>query len=137
MSSLILQTAARLLQPLMLFVSVFLLLRGHDHPGGGFVGGLVAAAAFGLQIMAFGARAAWDAMKVEPRSLMGWGLVLAISAGGLPLLTGRALFSSLWLRSDVPGFGVVELGTPLAFDLGVYLVVAGATLSVLFALEEE
>lgn len=137
MTSLILQTAARVLQPLMLFVSVFLLLRGHDHPGGGFVGGLVAAAAFGLQVMAFGAKTAWDAMRVEPRTLMGVGLVLALGAGALPLLGGRALFTSLWLRADLPGIGAVALGTPLVFDVGVYLVVAGATLAALFALEEE
>lgn len=137
MTSLILQTTTHLLQPLMLFVSVFLLLRGHDHPGGGFVGGLVAAAAFGLHSMAFGVRAARASLRLDPRTLVGWGLTAAVAAATAPLVVGRPFFTSLWLRTTVAGLGSLELGTPLAFDLGVYLVVAGVTLSVLFALEEE
>jgi multicomponent Na+:H+ antiporter subunit B len=136
-TSLILQTASRLLQPLMLFVSVFLLVRGHHQPGGGFVGGLVAAAAYGLQSMAFGVRAARATLRLQPRSLIGWGLALALATALFPLLFGRPLLTSLWVRAAVPGLGDVDVGTPLAFDLGVYLLVAGAALSILFSLEEE
>lgn len=137
MTSLILQTASRALQPLMLFVSVFLLLRGHDHPGGGFVGGLVAAAAYGLQSMAFGVQAARETLRVDPRTFIGCGGLLALLAALLPLAFGEPFFTSLWVELQVPRTGAVELGSPLAFDLGVYLVVLGAALAILFSLEEE
>jgi multicomponent Na+:H+ antiporter subunit B len=135
-TSLILQTAARALQPLMLFVSVMLLLRGHNQPGGGFVGGLVAAAAYGLQSMAFGVQAAKQTLPFAPRSLMAIGLNLALVAAILPLTLGKGFFASLWARLEVPGVGTIDLGSPLLFDVGVYLVVAGAALAILFALEE-
>lgn len=137
MTSLILQTASRLLQPLMLFASVFLLLRGHNDPGGGFVGGLVAAAAFGLHSMAFGVGAAKAMLRVDPRALISSGSALALLTALAPLALGKPFFTSLWLSLRLPGVGVVEVGSPLVFDLGVYLVVAGTTLLVLFALEEE
>jgi multicomponent Na+:H+ antiporter subunit B len=136
-TSLILQTTARLLQPLMVLLSLFLLLRGHNQPGGGFVGGLVVAAAFGLHSMAFGVRSARDALRVDPRSLIAWGGVLAVATALLPLALGKPFFSAVWIEARLGEIGVVELGTPLAFDAGVYLLVAGATLSALFALEED
>ena len=137
MTSFILQTATRLLQPLMLFFSVFLLIRGHNQPGGGFVGGLVAAAAYGLQSIAFGVGMVRATLRIDPRSLVGWGLLLSLVAALVPLPLGKPLFTSLWARIHLSGVGAVDLGSPLVFDLGVYLVVAGATLCVLFALEEE
>jgi multicomponent Na+:H+ antiporter subunit B len=136
MTSLILQTAARLLQPLMLFVSAFFLLRGHDEPGGGFVGGLVAASAFGLQSLAFDVRTAREALRLDLRSFIGGGLVLAILTAVTPMLLGEPLFTALWVSTSFLGLGPVEVGSPLFFDVGVYLVVAGTALSFLFALEE-
>ncbi|MCK6547651.1 Na+/H+ antiporter subunit B [Myxococcota bacterium] len=135
MSSLIFQTASRMLQPLMLFVSVFLLLRGHHHPGGGFVGGLVAAAAYELQAMAFGVPAARATLRIDLRTIIGVGLASAVVTAALPLALGEPLFTALWLRAAWGGV-TVELGTPLVFDLGVYLVVAAAASSFLFTLEE-
>ena len=79
MTSSILQTAARLLMPLLLLFAVFLLLRGHNEPGGGFVGGLVVAAAFVLYSLAFGVEAARRAVLVRPSTLLGVGLLV----GGL------------------------------------------------------
>lgn len=137
MTSIILRTASRLLQPLMLFVSVFLLLRGHHEPGGGFVGGLVAAAAFGLHSMAFGVRSARRMLRIDPRTLIGSGSVLALATAFMPLLLEKPFFTAVWMAAPLPGVGIIELGSPLAFDAGVYLVVLGATLAILFALEEE
>jgi multicomponent Na+:H+ antiporter subunit B len=136
-TSLILQTVARVLQPLMVLVSLFLLLRGHNEPGGGFVGGLMVGAAWGLRSMAFGADSTRASLRVDPRSLIGWGSLLAVTTAVWPLALGKPLFTALWLRIPVPGTGTIELGSPLAFDAGVYLVVAGAALSVLLALDEE
>jgi len=137
MSSLILQTTSRVLQPLMLFVSVFLLLRGHNDPGGGFVGGLLATSAYALHMIAFGIESARRSLPLEPRSLIAAGALLALASALAPLALGRPLFSALWLEVHLPRFGLVALGSPLAFDLGVYLLVVGSSLTALFALEEE
>lgn len=135
MSSVILSTAIRLLLPLLLLFSVFLLLRGHNEPGGGFVGGLVAAAAIALYALAEGAGAAQRLLKLDPRSLIAFGLALALTSGIIPLLFGQPLLTGLWLPFPLPVLG--HVGTPLLFDLGVYLLVAGMALLIVLSLMEE
>ena len=137
MTSLILRAATRFMLPLLLLFSVLLLLRGHNEPGGGFSGGLVAAAAIVLYSFAFGVDDTRRALAVEPRTLIGAGLLVALGSGVLGLLVGRPLMTGLWHDVVVPGFGPLALGTPLLFDLGVYLVVVGITSSIILALEEE
>ncbi len=134
MHSLILSTATRYLLPLLLMFSIFLLLRGHNEPGGGFVGGLVAAAALALYAMALGLRSARQVLGIDPRSLIYFGL-LAAAASGLPaLFNGLEFMTGLWTTQALPVIG--KLGTPLLFDVGVYLVVIGVTLTIIFALME-
>jgi multicomponent Na+:H+ antiporter subunit B len=135
MNSLIIQTAARAIEPLLLFFSFYLLVAGHNEPGGGFVGGLVAAAALTLHAIAFGVGAARRALRWDPQSLMGVGLVVALAAVWAGTFAGRAPMTGLWMPT--PGKTAVELGTPVLFDLGVFLVVMGATLGVIFSLSEE
>lgn len=135
MSSLVLRTATRYLVPLLLLFSVFLLWRGHHEPGGGFVGGLVAATAFVLIGLAEGPAAARHVLRVRPSLLVPLGLATSVSAGIPALFQGRAFLTGLWSKSG--GVAVLELGTPLLFDLGVYLVVVGVVLSILLALMEE
>lgn len=137
MTSPILRTATRFLMPLLLLFSLFLLVRGHHDPGGGFTGGLVAASAFVLYSLAFGAEEARRALPVDPRALIGAGLLVAAGSGSVALLTGRPLMTGLWWRVPVPGFGDLDVGTPLLFDVGVYLDVVGVTLSIILPLEEE
>lgn len=137
MTSLILQTATRLLQPILLLFSLVLLLRGHDSPGGGFVGGLAAAAAFALNAMAYGVPAARRSLRLDPRSLAGAGLVVAVASASLSLALGRPFMSGTWMTVGLPELAHVQVGTPLLFDLGVYLVVLGATLTIVFGLAEE
>lgn len=134
MTSLIFSTATRYMLPLLLLFSIFLLLRGHNEPGGGFVGGLVAAAAFALYAFAFNVENAREALRVEPRILIGIGLLTAVGSGmfslfgSLPFMTGR------WSEQSIP---ILEkIGTPVIFDIGVYLVVVGVTLTIIFALAE-
>jgi multicomponent Na+:H+ antiporter subunit A len=127
----IFRTAARLLMPLLLLFSVFLLLRGHNEPGGGFVGGLVAAAAFALYAIAFGVQRARQALLVNPLTLLGAGLLLALLAGVPAVLRGEPFLSAVWASGAVP------LGTPAVFDVGVFLVVAGVVLMMIFSLAEE
>jgi multicomponent Na+:H+ antiporter subunit B len=134
---LILPTAARFLLPLLLLFSVFLLLRGHNAPGGGFAAGLVAAAAFALYAIATNVRAARRALGVTPRALLGVGLLVALASGLLAVLAGSSFLTARWDSLPLPGVGQVDVGTPLLFDVGVYLVVVGMALTIVLSLAEE
>lgn len=137
MRRLILPTATTYLMPVLLLFSIFLLLRGHNEPGGGFAGGLVAAAAFVLLSIANGVGDARRALWVDPRSLVGLGLLTMLLAGFVtPLLEGEPFLTSHWWTLDIGSYDV-SLGTPLLFDIGVCLGVAGTILAITFALEEE
>jgi multicomponent Na+:H+ antiporter subunit B len=135
MSSIILSTTVRLLLPLLLLFSVFLLLRGHNEPGGGFVGGLVAAAAIVLYTLAEGVEPARRILIVNPRQLIAIGLLVALVSGVIPLFFGLPFQTGLWLPRSLPVLG--HVGTPLLFDLGVYLLVAGMALLIVLSLMEE
>lgn len=130
--SLILQTAARYLIPLLFLFSIIVLFRGHNLPGGGFSGGLLAATGFSLYVFAFDAASARRALGVDTHTIMGAGLLLALSSGILGLLQGSAFLTSWWGE-----LGGEAVGTPVLFDIGVYLVVVGSTLTAIFALAEE
>jgi multicomponent Na+:H+ antiporter subunit B len=133
----ILRTTTRFLLPLLLLLSVFLLFRGHHEPGGGFSGGLVAAAAFVLCRFAFGVEEVKRALPVDSHALIGAGLLVAVASGSAALFAGRPIMTGLWARVPVPGVGDIDLGTPLLFDVGVYLAVVGVTLSIILPLAEE
>jgi len=137
MNSVILRVAAKFMHPLLLMFAVFLLLRGHNEPGGGFVAGLVAAAAFTLQALANDARAARRALHVAPHKLIGSGLLIALSAGLAALLPGKPFLTGMWTSISVPALGAIPLGTPLLFDVGVGLVVVGISLLMILILAEE
>jgi multicomponent Na+:H+ antiporter subunit B len=134
--SLILRVAARLLVPLLLLFSVFMLLRGHNLPGGGFVGGLVAACAFVLYALAAGVRNARGILRVEPHTLLGLGLLFGYGAGFLGLVQGKAFMTGLWWEPYVPLLGKLKLGSTLIFDIGVMLVVIGTVLLMVFSVED-
>jgi multicomponent Na+:H+ antiporter subunit A len=127
----IFRTAARLLMPLLLLFAVFLLLRGHNDPGGGFVGGLIAAAAFALYAIAFGVERARRVLWVRPLTLLGTGLLTALVSGLPAVFRGQPFLTAWWMS------GPVALGTPVVFDIGVFLVVGGVVLMMIFSLAEE
>ena len=134
--SLVLETTARFLEPLLLLFSVFLLLAGHNEPGGGFSGGLVAAAAFSLHALAFGVASARRALWIAPARLIAAGLLLAAGSGLAAAMRGAPVFTGLWATvtfGDTP----LKVGTPLVFDAGVYCVVVGVVMMFLFAMSEE
>jgi multicomponent Na+:H+ antiporter subunit B len=134
MKSLILSTATRLLMPLILLASVFVFLRGHNEPGGGFIGGLLAATAFALLEKAEGLAAARRALVFAPQSIAATGLGMALAAGLWGGFTTGVFLEGVWTRIyQTTGLPVGSI--PL-FDLGVYLVVLGTVTSILFALEE-
>ncbi len=137
MNSLILRIAVTILKPLLLVFSLLLLLQGHQSPGGGFVGGLLAASAFVFHALAHGTASARKQLRAEPHLLIGSGLLLAAGsglfqmAGGLPFMTG------IWLKAKLFSGWTLEIGTPFLFDVGVYLVVLGTALLIFFNLKEE
>lgn len=135
MRSLILSAAARVLFPLLLLFSVFLLFRGHNEPGGGFVGGLVAATAYALLALTGGTEAARRLLPARPQLLVGVGLLAALAAGVVGLAAGRPFLTGLWGDMLLPVVG--KPGTPVLFDTGVYLTVLGVVLLILFTLQEE
>ncbi len=136
MKSLILRTMVRLLLPLLLMFSAFLLLRGHNEPGGGFGAGLIAATGFALLSIAYGSNTARRVLRIDPTSLFAVGLAIALLSGVVTLALNQPFLTGIWLKIPLGALGEMELGTPLLFDLGVYLTVWGVTLTIIFALEE-
>lgn len=135
MNSIILRTASNFLLPLLLLFSVFVLLRGHYLPGGGFIGGLVAAIAFVLHAFAHGLKNTRFLLRMHPGFLIPIGLLLAFVSGILPLvLYDLPFLTGLWLEDPLPVIGLV--GTALFFDTGVYFVVVGASLTIIFTITE-
>jgi multicomponent Na+:H+ antiporter subunit A len=131
--SLLLEVVARLLFPSIVVLSLYLLFSGHDRPGGGFSGGLVATEAFVLRYLAGGARELEAAMPVHPVALVGSGLALATAVGIVPLLFGAAPLSSDVVALDLGDAVHVEVTTSLFFEIGVYLLVLGASAQLLSA----
>lgn len=127
--SVILRTAARFLVPLMLLFSIFLLLRGHNETGGGFIGGLVAGISFALYAVAYGTASPRAALRKAPTTLMAAGLGVAVLTGLLPLLLGEAFLKGLWVKTSIG-----KLGSPVFFDVGVYLLVIGMIVIIVFEL---
>ena len=135
--SVVLETAVRLVFHTVLAFSLYLLLAGHNQPGGGFVGGLVAGAAFVLRYIAGGRAALAAAVPVDPGVPLGGGLVLAAGTGAAGWLAGGQFLESGKVSWDVPVLGLVKATSALPFDTGVYLVVVGLVLAVLRTLGAE
>ena len=137
MGTLILKTATRLLTGLILVFSVYLLFRGHHSPGGGFVGALVAGTGFALFAISEGAPALRRALRIDPRRLTAVGLLTALIAGMAAFLQSWPFLTGLWWGTGQGADAHVVIGTPLIFDVGVYLTVLGTILTLVLALEEE
>ena len=122
---------------LMLLFSMFLLWRGHNEPGGGFIGGLVAAAGLVVYGLSDGAKSMRMILRVDPRIIALSGLLIAVLAGLLPLLGGADFLTGLWLFIGATATDKgLALGTPLLFDIGVYLTVVGGVVGMVIAIEE-
>jgi len=134
MKTLILKTASNYLLPLLLLFSIFILLRGHYHPGGGFVGGLVAAIAFVLHSFANGLDKTREFLKYHPGLLIPIGLAVAYLSAFVPMIAGYSFMQGMWFPEPFPVIGTV--GTPVIFDIGVYCVVVGIALTILFTISE-
>jgi multicomponent Na+:H+ antiporter subunit B len=139
--SVILSQTTRLLTPLFIILSLLVLYRGHNLPGGGFIGGLICASGFALLAISEGVQRAESAMKLSPAVWISGGLLLAILSGFFAFFAGGPFMEAAWLPGfSLPLLGKVHLGTPILFDIGVYLTVVGFSLKVIFSLirmEEE
>lgn len=117
-----------------LVASVFLLFAGHNRPGGGFVGGLVAGSALGLAFVSIGPDGVDDLLPVRPRLLLSVGLLLVVGTVVAPMLGGNPpLDHGLW-SVELPIFGKVKVTGALPFDTGVYLIVVGMVTTVFDAI---
>ena len=131
MNSVILSAAARVLVALMLLFSLYMLLRGHNEPGGGFSAGLVTGVALILQYIAEGsaitrARLPWDHL-----GLIGAGIIIALLTGVASWLFGYPFLTSTFSYVSLPLIGTFELASAMLFDLGVFLAVVSTVLLIL------
>lgn len=130
MNSVIFRAASHIISGMMLIFSVYLLLRGHNSPGGGFIAGLIAVIAFALLMLAETSAYVRQRLFIPPPIIAGGGIIISLATGTLPLFFGQQFLSGLWIENTA-------LGSPLLFDLGVYLAVFGSVLTVLLNVEEE
>ena len=130
MNSLILRTLAPFITLLMVAFSVFVTLRGHNSPGGGFIGGLLAASGIALYALAFGVEPTRRLLRVHPLTIAATGLILSAASGLASAFYGVPYMTGLWFDIGI------DVSTVMSFDIGVYLVVTGAFSSILLALEE-
>jgi multicomponent Na+:H+ antiporter subunit B len=135
-ASLILRVSAPLLLWVPMAVSLYLLVRGHNAPGGGFVGGLVASAGLVFYAISRGQAAALRVMRLPPAAWCGAGLLLAMASGLLAWLDPSAGYlTHRWWFPDIPL--KLPLNTAFVFDIGVWLVVIGTITAMVFALVAE
>lgn len=130
-NSVILKTATRILSGIVLVFAVYLLWRGHHLPGGGFIAALVAGTGFALVAIADGPQKVRQGLLISPHHLIGAGLLAALLSGTIGMLDRRPFLTGVWWPKED-----TFVGTPLLFDVGVFLVVLGALLAVLLSLEE-
>ena len=127
----VLEVVTRIAFPLMMMFSLYLLMAGHNLPGGGFAGGLVAGLALALRYLAGGRYELSEAAPVQAGFVLGTGMAIAVLAGVLPVLMGGSVFSTATPVVHVPILGELHFPSALLFDTGVYLVVVGVILDFL------
>lgn len=143
MTTVIARTVTRLVVPIILVTATGLLLQGHNLPGGGFIGGVLASTAFVLVYIIFGLEKIRTVLGAEPssesehspilwyRTTMAIGLLLAVSAGLLSMLFGNAFLGQGYtILHGVPVYGELEIASAIVFDVGVFLTVVGALLTI-------
>ncbi len=135
--SILLEVIVRILFHTILIVSLYLLFAGHNLPGGGFAGGLVAGLALVMRYVAGGRYELGAAAPADAGRLLGVGMSIAVACAIVPLFFGAPPLTSTWFEADLPVIGHIEFVTSTLFDVGVYLVVIGLVLDVLRSLGAE
>lgn len=134
MNSVILQLAAKHIRWLMVLFALIALLRGHNHPGGGFIGGLLAALGILFNGFAYDAKKAKNMLNIQPATYIFFGLLMSLLSFVPSIIRKNALMTGEWLKISLPLFGDVKLGTPFIFDIGIFFTVIGVTLMFFFSL---
>ena len=138
MNSIILQIAARYLRILFLIFAVLALLRGHNQPGGGFIGGLLAVLSVVYSSLAYTALQVKNKMKMKPEKYIAFGMICILISAVPGIIAGNSVMKGVWLKLDTPVLSTtLKLGTPLLFDTGVFLTVIGVTLLFFFTLSNK
>ncbi len=134
MNSALFRIAVRWVIPLQLALSIVLLFRGHNEPGGGFIGGLLAASAFLVYGMAHSPESARRLLRLDPIVFMALGLAVATLSGVFAWTATMPFLTAIWSDLSIPTIliGDLKIGSPLFFDIGVYLVVLGIGTSLVF-----
>lgn len=134
MNSLILQIASKYLRPILLILGIIALLRGHNYPGGGFIGGLLAALSIVYSSLAFTSKEIKNRLLIKPQQYIGAGLLLTLVSFLPGLIKSEPLMKGVWVTLKFPLIDEIKLGTPFLFDAGVFLTVIGVALMFLFTL---
>lgn len=134
-TSFLLVHLTRLLMPILATASIFFLFRGHDLPGGGFIGGLLLATAFLLEGLSEGTAAVRKTMKIKPDTMIIAGLFIAVIGGVIGMINGQSFLKGVWWQFPA-WLGGIKVGSPFIFDVGVYLVVAGTILMIYLSIKE-
>ncbi len=135
MKTLILSTILKALAPLFIGFALYMFFRGHDKPGGGFIAGLIASIPFMIHSMVFGYESTSKTFRIKPQVFAALGLLVALFSGLFSVILGKTYLSAIWIEEKLPMIG--KMGTPIFFDLGVFLVVFGVVLKITFLLTEE
>ena len=128
MNSLILKVAGRWLLPLFLVMSVLVMYRGHNAPGGGFIGGLLAASGFILTAFAEGLSYSRRKLRISPHALIALGLLISMASAFPAVFLGLPLMTGLWWG---------HVGTPILFDVGVFFTVIGVVMLIFYSIAQE
>lgn len=135
MRTTILQVTIKVLIPIFFLYSLYLLFRGHDNPGGGFIAALVISIGLIFHMIAFGVSETQRIYKIDAIKLASIGLLLSFMAATVPMLIGDGFFHAFWTNVKIVGIGTIS--SVLVFDIGVYFAVIGAILKIAFDVFKE
>lgn len=136
-NNMMLQTLARLIIVIVLSFSIYLLLAGHNSPGGGFIGGLMTASAILILYLSFDIKSIQAVIRFDYVKIVGIGLLLAALTGVISMVFGFPFLKQFFDYFTLPILGEVELTTAMLFDLGVYFVVLASALKIILTIAED
>jgi len=136
MNSVILQIASRIVRTLLIFFALIALLRGHNHPGGGFIGGMLAGLSIAFRGFAYNITAADEMTKFKPHYYVALGLIIVLISVIPSLYLHDYFMQGEWFKISI-GEWQLKIGTPLVFDIGVFFVVIGVSVLFLFSLKRQ
>lgn len=136
MRNVLLEQTVAFIYRFLILMALYLLWRGHNEPGGGFIAGIIAAIGNIFYAIVFGAGRARDKMIAQPFTFIGTGLLVSVGAAFLPVIQGLSPLTGLWLEIPLWGTQTLHLGSPLLFDIGVFCVVFGMITAIVLTIME-